>query len=55
MGPRPIGLNPGSGYQSGLVDDMFPLPSSETQEAELSIDTGISESRDTIVSIISRT
>ena len=53
--PQPTGPRPGPGYQSGWEDDMFPLPSTETHEAELSLDTGVSGSGDTIVPIISGT
>ena len=54
-GSRPTGLRLGLGYQSGWVDDMFPLPSAGTHEVELSTDTGVSGSRDTTVSITSGT
>ena len=54
-GPRPTGPRPGPGYQSGWIDDMFPLPSAGTHEAELSADTRVLGSGDTIVSIISGT
>ena len=54
-GQRPIGSKPGPGYQSGWADDMFPLPSTGTHEAELSSDTGVLGSGDTTVPIISGT
>ena len=54
-GPRPTELRPGPGYQSGWEDDMFPLPSAGTHEAELSSDIGVSGSEDTTVPIISGT
>ena len=46
---------PGPGYQSSWEDEMFPLSSAGTHEAELSSDTGVSGSRDTTVPIISGT
>ena len=52
---RPTGPRPGPGYQSGWIDDMFPLPSAGTYEAELSSNTGVSGSGDTTVPIISGT
>ena len=55
MGPQPTGPRPSSGYQSDWEDDMFPLPSARTHEAELSSDTGLSGSGDITVSIISGT
>ena len=55
VGPRPTGPRSSPGYQSGWTDDMFPLPSAGTHEAELSSDTGVSGSRDTTVPIISGT
>ena len=54
-GQRLTGPRPDPGYQSGWADDMFPLPSAEIHEAELSADTWVSRSRDTIVPIISGT
>ena len=39
--PRLTGPRPDPGYQSGWVDDMFPLPSAGTHEAELSADTWV--------------
>ena len=41
-GRQPTGPRPGPGYQSGWEDDMFPLPSTGTHEAELSSNTGVS-------------
>ena len=55
MGLLPTGPRQGPSYQSGWADDMFPLPSIGTHEAELSVDTGVSGSRDTTVPIISGT
>ena len=55
VGLQPIGPRPGSGYQSGWEDDMFPLPSAGIYEVELSSDTRISGSGDTKVSIFSGT
>ena len=52
---RPIGPKPGPGCQSGWADDMFPLPSAETHEAELFADTWVSGSGDTTILIISGT
>ena len=52
---RVLGPRPGPSYQSGWEDDMFPLPSAGTHEAELSSDTGVSGSGDATVSIISGT
>ena len=46
-GPWPTGPRPGPGYQSSWEDDMFPLPSVGTHEAELPSDTGVSGSGDT--------
>ena len=54
-GPQPTGQRPSPGYQSGWEDDMFPLPSAGTHEAELSSDTGVSGSGDTTFPIISGT
>ena len=54
-GSRPTGPRLGLGYQSGWTDDMFPLPSAGTHEAELSANTGVSGSGDTTVPIISGT
>ena len=45
-GPWPTRLKLGPGYQSGWGDDMFPLPSTRTHEAKLSIDIGVSGSWD---------
>ena len=54
-GPRPTEPRSSLGYQPGWEDDMFPLPSAGTHEAELPSDTGVSESGDTTVPIISGT
>ena len=54
-GPRPTWPRPGSGYQSGWADDMFPLPSAGTDEAKLSLDTEVLGSGDTTVPIINET
>ena len=53
--PRPTGPKPGLGYQSGWVDDMFPLPSAGTHEVKLSVDIEVSGSRDTTIPIINGT
>ena len=54
-GPQPTEPRLSPGYQSGWEDDMFPLPSAGTHEAELPSDTGVSGSEDTTVPIISGT
>ena len=54
-GQRPTGPKPGSGYQSGWADDMFPLPLAETHEVELSVSTRVSGSGDVTILIISGT
>ena len=54
-GSRPIGPNPGPGYQSGWANDMFPHPSTGTHEVELSADTGVLGFEDSTVPIISGT
>ena len=54
-GAGPTGPSPGPGYQLGWTDDMFPLPSARTHEAELSTDIRVSGSGDTTVPIISGT
>ena len=55
MGPYPTEPRLGPSYQTGREDDMFPLPSTGTHEAELPSDTGVLGSEDATVPIISGT